>query len=107
MSLDIFETAQAVRDVIEAADWVAQVRSLDASETFMDAVKDTYELIASMPRIGVARDYGNLQVAGMRMLTVPRYPKYLIFYTLSDTEVTIIRVLHSSRNIQEIFAPEG
>ena len=107
MSLEIFETADAVRDVIEAADWVAQVRNLDASETFMDAVKDTYELIAAMPYIGVARDYSNPQFAGMRMLPVPRYPKYLIFYTLTDEQVTILRVLHSARNIQVIFTPEA
>ncbi len=106
MNLEIFETAQAVRDFIEAADWVAQVRSLDASETFMDVVKDTYDLIASMPYIGVARDYNNPQLTGMRMLPVPRYPKYLLFYTLTDEQVTILRVLHSSRNIQEIFTPE-
>jgi len=105
MSLEVFETAQAVRDVVEAADWVAQVRGLDASETFMDAVKDTYDLIASMPYIGVARDYGNPQLVAMRMLPVPRYLKYLVFYTLDADQITILRVLYSARNIQELFMP--
>ena len=105
MSLEIFESEKAVRDVIEAADFVAQIRGLNASDTFMDAIKETYQLIAFMPRIGTLRDYDNPLFAGMRMLPVPRYPKYLIFYALSDEQVKILRVLHSARNIQEIFTP--
>jgi toxin ParE1/3/4 len=105
MSLDIFESEKAVRDVIEAADFIAQVRGLDASDMFLNAVRETYELIAFMPRIGAPRDYDNPEFAGMRMLPMPRYSNYLIFYILTDEQVRILRVLHSSRNIQEIFNP--
>ena len=58
-----------------------------------------------MPRLGVLRDYGNPDFAGMRMWPVPRFSKYLIFYMAHEEELEIVRVLHGAQNIQEIFAP--
>ncbi|MGI4789582.1 MAG: hypothetical protein ACRYFS_12110 [Janthinobacterium lividum] len=42
MSLKIIETAEAVNDAIEAADYIASQLSLNASDKFLEAVKSTY-----------------------------------------------------------------
>ena len=50
-----------------------------------------------MPRAAPRRDD---LLPGMRM--VP-FKRYLIFYTLSDDEARIERILHGARDLGEIF----
>ena len=97
MSLQIIELSEAVRDVIHASDYIAAQSSLNASERFLDAVKGAYRKIADLPGIGSLRDYGQPELAGMRMWRVAKYPQYLIFYLATGSELLILRVLHAHK----------
>ena len=78
---------------------------MNASDKFLEAVKSTYQQIAAMPGIGSLRDYGRLDLSGMRAWRISKYPKYLIFYLATETEVVILRVLHGAQDIESIFNP--
>jgi plasmid stabilization system protein ParE len=39
------------------------------------------------------------------MWPIPRFRKYLIFYLSTDETVEVVRVLHGSQNLQELFSP--
>jgi toxin ParE1/3/4 len=67
------------------------------------AVEDSIEQIADFPQIGSVKEVGNLQLYGLRMWRVKSYAKYLIFYLLKPETIEIIRVLHSSRDLQNLF----
>lgn len=103
MSLKIVESDEAVNDVIEAADYIAQQAGLNASDRFLQAVKDSYRQMADMPGIGSLRDYGHPALQGMRRWHVTKFPKYLIFYMTTEVELRILRVLHGARDIETIF----
>lgn len=108
MNLKIVETDEALRDAIAIADYIAETRDLNASDRFLNAAKAAYQLLATMPNIGVPRDYNNPAFVSMRMWSVPQFRKYLIFYQATENTLIILRVLHASQNIETIFAlPEG
>jgi toxin ParE1/3/4 len=88
---------------MSAADHIAAQSSLNASEKFLDTVKSAYRKIADMPGIGVLRDYKQSELKGMRMWRVSKYPRYLIFYVTTGTDLIILRVLHGSKDIDATF----
>ncbi len=105
MSLQIIETAEAVNDVIKAADYLAAQSSFNASDKFLAAVKSTYRRIADMPGIGTLRDYGQPDLKGMRCWRVAKYPRFLVFYIATGRELVILHVLNGSQDIDAIFNP--
>ena len=105
MSREIVESEAAITDVIDAADYIANRWGLDASDRFLDSVKEGYRLLAVMPGIGSMRDFGDPSLAGMRSWPVPRFRKYLIFYIATEERLKILHVLHGARNIEEMFPP--
>ena len=106
MSREINRSRQALIDVIDIAYYIADKRSLNASDKFLKTTEDTYKQLAEMPGLGVLRDYDNPVYAGMRMWPVHQFSKYLIFYRVTDEEIEIVRVFHSAQDIQGYFAPE-
>ena len=106
MSLRVIETREAIADVIQAADYIADTSSLNASESFLNASKRTYRQLADNPRLGVLRDYDNPEYAGMRMWHMLGYKKYLVFYIVLGEELKIMRVLHGARDIQANLRPK-
>src|SRR5579862_4087946 len=107
MNLKVYESDEALADIIDIASYLADASSLNTSDSFIEATKRGYQQIAAMPRMGSLRDYGNPAFAGMRMWPVPGFRKYLIFYKATEDEVAILRVLHGARNLDAIFAPEN
>ena len=103
MSLKINVTDQAASDAIDIADYLAGQSSFNTSDRFLNATTQAYRQLAEMPRMGSPRDYGQ-NFPGLRMWHVPRFPKYLIFYKATDTEITILRVLHGAQNTGQIFS---
>ena len=104
MSLKIIESDQAIEDVINAADRIAQQAGLNASDRFLEAVKGAYRQIADMPGLGSVQDYGQPELKGMRRWHVTKFPKYLVFYIATPVELIILRMLHGSQDIETIFA---
>ena len=95
--------SDADSDVIEIAYHIAE-DSLDASRRFTAAIENVYEKLLKMPGIGVTREYNNPRLNGLRMIPVPGFPNYLIFYLTTDSELTIVRVLHGARDIDSLFS---
>ncbi len=104
MSRQIIVHEEARFDAIDAAYYIAE-DSLAASNRFAEAIDVTYEQLADMPGIGTIREYGNPKLKGMRMCPVQGFPKYLIFYRATDTELRVFRIIHGSQDIESIFKP--
>jgi toxin ParE1/3/4 len=102
MSYSILKNPQAERDIEECFVYIAE-ENLDVGIYFLVAVEDSIEQIADFPQIGSIKEVGNLQLYGLRMWRVKGYAKYLIFYLLKHETIEIIRVLHSSRDLQDLF----
>lgn len=70
---------------------------------FLAAVEDGLKELAEFPLLGKAIDFRNKKLRAVRMWHVKGYENYLIFYTVRDDTIEVIRVLNRSRDIEELF----
>ena len=102
MSYEIFKRPQAERDIEECFVYIAE-DNLDKGVIFLVAVEDSLEQLARFPLLGKTRAFQNKRFQNVRMWHVKNYESYLIFYAVTESRIEIIRVLHSSRDIEELF----
>ena len=102
MGLRVIKNAQAIRDLIEAADYIAQ-DNFDAAEGLIDAVESAVELLAENPKVGSNQTLVNPRLTEIQMWPVRGFENYQIFYQATDTTLNIIRILHRGRNIAALF----
>lgn len=98
--MNIVRSDESVADIIGAAEFIAQDNE-DAAIRFIDAIDAAFDLIARSPGIGVRRKLRSLPKIQMWVLN--EYPAYLIFYKTDQDQVTVLRVIHSSRDYLRIF----
>jgi toxin ParE1/3/4 len=78
----------------------------DAAERWLDAVQRTSrDRLDKDPRSGVRRDYGRPALSGLRMIGVPGFRPYLIFYRVDADAIRIARILHGARDIPNVLDP--
>ncbi len=95
---------QAIRDLADIAVYLAvESGSDDLAFRFLEAAEASFEQLAAMPAIGVAREYRDPTLADVRMWRIGGFDNYLIFYRPAESGVEIIRVLHAKRDIDALF----
>ena len=62
------------------------------------------ENLADCPLLGITWEVQNKQLHGVRMWHVKGYENYLIFYAATHSAIEVIRIVHGSRDIEELFA---
>jgi toxin ParE1/3/4 len=99
-----FLQQKAKEDVREIALYIAD-DNLKAAEAFRLALEHVRLTLADLPEMGRVYDFGKRELKGLRMLPVPDFPKYLVFYVYQEPveEVEIFRVLHGARDIPALF----
>ena len=86
----------AENDLAEIWAYIAD-DSPKAAMAFIGAIESKFTPLLEFPGMGAPRD----QLApGLR--AVP-YKNYVIYYTATNSDVTIIRVLHGARDVRAIF----
>lgn len=88
--------AAAQSDLIEIGTYLAQ-NNPEAAVKLIKEIKDKFMLLRDNPLVG--REQNDLLV-NLRSFT---HKKYVIFYFPLNDGVEILRVLHSSRDIENIF----
>jgi toxin ParE1/3/4 len=91
-------STRAERDLKSIAYYIAtESGSVDIAEGQIDAITERFELLASHPEIGRARDDLG---AGRRTFPVENY---VILYRVQGADVLIPRVAHSRRDLDTLF----
>jgi toxin ParE1/3/4 len=103
MSYEIFKRPQAERDIEECFVYIAE-NNLDTAVYFLVAVEDSLERLADFPLLGKKREFRDTRFQDVRMWSVKGYENYLIFYAATNETIEVIRVLHSSRDIEDLFS---
>ena len=89
-------SAYAQDDLLKIARYIALDSPVHA-RSFVAELSKQCELTRQFSNIGVAKpEYAE----GLRMLA---YQRYLIFFSATDDTVNIERVLHSARDLQQLF----
>jgi len=66
---------------------------------FLDSIHRTYEFITETPGIGSPFESVRKRLGQLRIQPIFGFPHHLIFFLERDDEVVIVRVLHSSQNL--------
>ncbi len=88
----------ANRDVDQAIDHYLDEGGERVGLGFIDALERAYRHIARHPASGSPRYAQELDLPGLRVWPLKRYP-HLVFYVERDDHIDVWRVLHSQRDL--------
>ncbi|MEP0924824.1 type II toxin-antitoxin system RelE/ParE family toxin [Leptolyngbya sp. ST-U4] len=83
-------------DLLDIWDYIAD-DSLDRADEFLDRIEGKLETLALNPGMGRRREE---LLPGLRSFPIANY---VVFYREIKDGIDVIRVLHGSRDIEEIF----
>lgn len=90
--------ALASRDVDQAIEHYLDEGGERVGLGFIDALEKAYRHIARHPASGSPRYAQELDLPGLRVWPLKRYP-HLVFYVERDDHIDVWRVLHSQRDL--------
>jgi len=95
-------------DVDRIWNWLALEQKVpEAADRVRDAIEASFHLLAGHPAIGIVRWKDHPDLADVRMLVVPHYHNYLVFYRDTPEAVQIIAVLHGKRDLPRRLLETG
>jgi toxin ParE1/3/4 len=97
---------RALRDIDEAVDWYRVHAGTAVAMRFVDALERAVASIATHPRAGSPRYAHELDLPGLRTVTVADFP-HLVFYVDAPTHVDVWRVLHGERDLPSTLLEES
>ena len=91
-----------IKDLIELATYIAN-GNLDVSDNFLLTAERTFVNLGNFPMLGKSCRFKHPDLANIRQKAIKGFENYLIFYQLIEDGVEIIRVIHGSRDIENIL----
>ena len=89
----------AQEDLLSIFNWIAQDSPTRAIK-FVDTLDDRISLLKTHPMLGREPRHPKLQEYGYRVLVIE---SYLVFYVIRDKTIEIHRVIHGSRNLDDLI----
>ncbi len=93
----VVKRPRAEMDLLDIWDYIAD-DSIDRADEFLDQVEAKLQTLASNPGLGRRREE---LLDGLQSFPIGNY---VVFYREIENGIDLIRVLHGSRDIQEIFS---
>jgi plasmid stabilization system protein ParE len=72
-------------------------------ERWENAVTSDLIRIVENPHSGAPCHFDAAELQGLRRITITTFPKHLIFYQIEDAEITILRVVHGCRDLENLL----
>lgn len=92
-----------VSDILEQAAWYEEQSGLKLARRWEQAVTSVLLRIATTPAAGAPCTFKAPELTGMRRVSVPGFPKHLVFYRLQKQETVILRIVHGERDLESLF----
>ena len=92
----VLRRPQAETDILEIWDYIAEDSMVEA-DLWVDRLDEKFALWATQPMMGRSRDE---LTPGVRSLA---FGRYIVFYEPLPDGIDVVRVLHSSRDIDANF----
>ena len=74
-----------------------------SSRAFRQTLQHIYEVLLDLLEVGSVRNFRSPEMKGLRMLPVPKFKNYLLFYRPTTERLEIVRVLHGARDVSSLF----
>jgi toxin ParE1/3/4 len=98
MTAVVYKRASAERDLIEHYVCLAELAGMETADRFLANADKSFEELSRYPGLGGALSPRSARLAGLRKWQVSGFENVLIFYMPRAAGVTILRVLHASRD---------
>ena len=98
---------KADQDLDDEADYLAEQSGPEVALNFLAATRETFELLAGQPDMGWTCRLPNPALASVRVFRVRRFERSLIFYRPAHEYIEILRVLHSSQDVDAVLGAES
>ncbi len=92
-------SSEADADLESIFDYTLQAFGPDKACTYVESFDDTFENLASNPKLGRTRDE---IVEGLRSIVKE---SHIVFYRILRDRLRIVRILHISRDVNGIIPP--
>ena len=102
MTKSIIIAPRASQDLDESFVYIAQ-NNPNAALRFFDATRQTVAKLAQMSGIGRLYPVKNSRLNGLRRFPVKGFENYVIFYLSFLDHIEIVRILHASRDLEEVL----
>jgi toxin ParE1/3/4 len=102
----VTQRPRARLDLLEQFVYFGEQDSVELAERYFAAIDATCLRLIDHPHSGVVYDSGISRLRGLRRVPVNGFENYLVFYLPQQTGIDVIRVLHSARDIDGVFARE-
>ena len=86
--------------------YLLQDGALDVATRFLNAVDTSIASICKMPHMGAVKRLRNPALSGRRFSPVDGFEDILIFYLVQRDTLRVVRVLHGSRDVNNILKRE-
>src|SRR5262249_50004800 len=93
----------AERDLVEQFLYLAENASVEVARRFFAAADETFEKLSEMPMMGTLQHFSKRKYARIRKWRVRGFEKHDIYYRPIRRGIEIARVIHSARDIRQIF----
>jgi len=93
-------------DLLEQYLYLADQATVEVAERYFTAVDRTCARLAKLPRSGTLYDSGVERLTGMRQVPVSGFAPYFLFYMPRGGGIEVVRILHGSRNTEELISQE-
>jgi plasmid stabilization system protein ParE len=88
-------------DIEACADYLVTEAGEETAGRWKDSLQKTIALIAKFPEIGRLRH--DLPFPEIRTFFLKEFPRYLIFYRVSERFVELLRVRHGMMHLPDLF----
>ena len=93
----------AINDILEQANWYESRSDEKLAKRWERAVTSTLAQIRRTPNDGSSCRFSAAELLGTRRVPVSGFPKHLIFYKVEGREVFVLCVIHSARDLENLF----
>lgn len=92
----------ANRDLDDQARYLANASGLKMGLRFYESAAETFRLLLDHPRLGRATQLSSPFLIATRMFPLKNFPQHMVFYLPFQRGIEIIRVVHSSRDLEKL-----
>ncbi len=106
MKVSITRSPKSEEDAYETYRYIA-LDSVEAAEAYFEALFDTFDKLLEYPNMGVLIEEAKGELQGLRLIRVSsKFRKHLVFYLPKENSIHVVRILHSSRDVELLFVAE-
>lgn len=89
-------------DLIEIPVSIGRTSPADV-DRFFDSAEAAFERLAEWPELGRLHELHGRFKLDLRKWSIPGFPRYLIFYSATQSGIVIHRVLHGARDLAPLL----